>query len=49
MRRSGIRVGKMSEGEDDVLRAGGKDIDPLTAVVGKGGAKDKSAIRVISA
>ncbi len=34
----------MSEGEGDALRAGGNDIDPLAAVVGKGGAKDKSAI-----
>ena len=36
----------MSEGEGDALRAGGNDIDPLAAVVGKGGAKDKSAIPV---
>jgi hypothetical protein len=36
----------VSEGEGDALRAGGNDIDPLAAVVGKGGAKDKSAILV---
>ncbi len=34
----------MSEGEGDALRAGGNDIDPLAAVVGKVWAKDKSAI-----
>ena len=36
----------MSEGEGDTLRAGGNDIDPLAAVVGKGWAKDESAIPV---
>ncbi len=36
----------MNEGEGDALRAGGNDIDPLAAVVGKGGAKDKRAIPV---
>ena len=36
----------MSEGESDALRAGGNDIDPLAAVVGKGWAKDKGAIPV---
>ncbi len=36
----------MSEGEGGALRAGGNDIDPLVAVVGKGWAKDKSAIAV---
>ncbi len=38
----------MSEGEGVTLRAGGNDIDPLAAVVGKGWAKDKSVISVRS-
>jgi hypothetical protein len=36
----------VSEGEGDTLRAGGNDIDPLAAVVGKRWVKDKSAIPV---
>ncbi len=36
----------MGEGEGDAFRAGGDDIDTLTAVVGKGWAKGKDAIPV---
>jgi hypothetical protein len=36
----------VGKGEGDAFRAGGDDIDTLTAVVGKGRAKGKSAIPV---
>ncbi len=36
----------MGKGKGDAFRAGGDDINSLTAVVGKGWAKGKSAIRV---
>ena len=36
----------MGEGEGDAFIARGDDIHTLTAVMGKGGAKDKSAIPV---
>ncbi len=38
----------MCQGEGDEFRAGGDDIDSLTAVVGKGWAKSKGAIPVRS-
>ncbi len=38
----------MGEGESDAFRAGGYDIDTLTAVMGKGWAKGEGAILVRS-
>jgi hypothetical protein len=34
----------VGEGEGDAFRAGGDNIDTLTAIVGKGWAKDKGAV-----
>ncbi len=45
-RRNGKRGGEVGKGEDDTFGAGRDDVNAVTAVVGKGGAKIVGAVPV---